>query len=180
MNEKETEPRVGSCCGHEEHDGHGAGDVGAVVADAVERLRAAGMRVTGQRKAMLRFLAEAPAPVSVEEIHKALAADTASENAGADLVTVYRSIEAFEGVGVVRRHPLESGKNLWCLERGGHAHHHHIICRECGHADELDGCDVARFETTAKKLGYSELSHVFEIYGVCRNCAGSRTATPHR
>ncbi|MDR1817165.1 MAG: transcriptional repressor [Puniceicoccales bacterium] len=134
------------------------------VAGALERLRAAGLRLTKPRRAMLRALADAGAPVSVEEVHRALAG-------AADLVTVYRGMEDFARVGVVRRHPLESGKNLWALEAAGGAHHHHVICRECGHADELDGCEAAKFESAARRLGYRDVSHVFEIYGVCPSCA---------
>jgi len=141
----------------------------ASTAAALKRLRAAGLRLTKPRRAILRALADAGAPVSVEEVHRALAG-------AADLVTVYRGMEGFARAGVVRRHPLESGKNLWALEATGDAHHHHVICRECGHADELNGCEAAKFENAARRLGYSNISHVFEIYGVCSSCAQKKAA----
>jgi Fe2+ or Zn2+ uptake regulation protein len=144
--------------------------VNAAIAAALACLREAGLRITAPRRAMLRFLATAAAPVSAEDIHHAL-------GGVADLVTVYRSIEAFEKVGVARRHPLESGKSLWCLETVGHAHHHHVTCRKCGRADELSGCEAEKFETAARRLGYKEISHVFEIYGVCGDCTGREKRT---
>ncbi|MDR2862575.1 MAG: transcriptional repressor [Puniceicoccales bacterium] len=133
---------------------------------AISRLRARALRITEPRKAMLHILATTTTPVSVENLHHTLG------NGTADLVTVYRSIEAFEKAGIVQRHPLESGKNLYSLTN--HAHHHHIMCRECGRIDNIDGCAAERFEKEARKLGYKKISHVFEIYGVCESCAKSR------
>jgi Fe2+ or Zn2+ uptake regulation protein len=130
---------------------------------AIARLRTRALRITEPRKAMLRVLSAAPAPVSVEDIHLALG------GGAADLVTVYRSIEAFEKAGLVQRHPLESGKNLYTLS--GLDHHHHIMCRECGRIDDIDGCAAEKFEKAARDLGYQKIFHVFEIYGVCKTCA---------
>jgi Fe2+ or Zn2+ uptake regulation protein len=134
--------------------------------DALERLRATALRVTAPRKAMLRVLAAASGPVSIEALHSGLEAGVA------DLVTVYRSILAFEEIGLVQRHPLESGKNLYCLSDGrGRHHHHHVICRECGRMDVVEGCGAEKFEEEARRLGYAQISHVFEIYGVCGDCS---------
>jgi Fur family ferric uptake transcriptional regulator len=130
-------------------------------------LREGSLRVTRPRKAMLRVLASAPTPLSVESLHLAIG------GGGADLATVYRSIEAFEKAGIVQRHPLENGKSLYDLAR--HGHHHHVICRQCGRTDDIEGCAARPFESTARKLGYQAISHVFEIYGVCNVCAGSQT-----
>lgn len=146
-----------SCCG-----GHAKPAQG--YATALERLRELRHRITEPRKAMLRILADYPRPISVEDLHRAIGAGVA------DLVTVYRSIEAFEKAGIVRRHPLESGKNLYELAMQEH-HHHHVICRRCGHIDALSGCGAETFELAARKLGYTAISHVFEVYGVCKNCS---------
>ncbi|MDR2982668.1 MAG: transcriptional repressor [Puniceicoccales bacterium] len=151
---------------HREHEHHccDAGEhSGELYVAAIERLREHSLRITEPRKAMLHALADYRRPVSVEELHKEVGEKTA------DIVTIYRSIEAFERIGVVQRHPLESGKNLYELSMAAN-HHHHVICRTCGRIDPLDGCVVDRFEAAARKLGYTKLSHVFEVYGVCENC----------
>lgn len=113
---------------------------------------------------MLRVLAKERRPLSAEELHRAVG------NRTADLVTIYRSLEAFEKAGVAQRHVWESGKS--CYELSPHAHHHHhVICRECGHVDVLSGCEAGRLEQSARKLGYTALTHVLEVYGVCKTCA---------
>lgn len=152
---------AGGCCG-----GHHAADTEAALAAAVEVIRAAGMRVTGPRTAMLRALAKARSPLSVEEVRRAAGKD-------ADLVTAYRTMESMEKLGLVRRHLLESGKNLYELadpSRPDH-HHHHVVCRVCGRMDPIEGCRAAEFEKAAAKMGFTELTHVLEIYGVCSGCA---------
>ncbi|MDR1497151.1 MAG: transcriptional repressor [Puniceicoccales bacterium] len=126
-------------------------------------LRAHSLRVTIPRETVLRVLVEAHAPVSVEEIHRAAGVEKT------DLVTVYRNVEIFEKAGIVQRHLLENGKNLYCL--AGHRHHHHVICRTCGHIDQIDGCGAEKFERIAIDMGYKNVSHVFELYGVCRKCS---------
>jgi Fe2+ or Zn2+ uptake regulation protein len=37
--------------------------------------------------------------------------------------------------------------------------------------DELDGCIAEKFEAIARDHGYTQISHVFEIYGVCEKCS---------
>lgn len=159
-----THSHAGGCCG-----GHHPHDAAESHAAALAALKAAGLRLTAPRSAMLLALAHARAPMTVEDIRRASGDD-------ADLVTVYRSMEALEKIGLVRRHVLESGKSLYELADPRHPgeHHHHVICRVCGKMDPLPGCHAGMFENSARALGYGELTHVLEIYGVCPACAKKR------
>ena len=58
-------------------------------------------------------------------------------------------------------------------------HHHHVICRVCGKMEPLPGCQAAFFENIAGKLGYTDLTHVLEVFGVCPACAQAQTKTKH-
>lgn len=152
------------CCG-----GHHPRNAGEAHTAATTALKAAGLRLTAPRSAMLLALAKARGPMPAEEIRRASGED-------ADLVTVYRSMEAMEKIRLVRRHVLESGKSLYELcdpDRPG-AHHHHVICRTCGVMHPLPGCRAEPFERAAAELGYTDLTHVLEIYGVCPACAKGR------
>lgn len=132
---------------------------------AISALKNESCRITAPRKALLRLLIDSPKPLSAEEAHAALG----SENY--DLVTVYRNLETFESAGIATRIPTEAGKSLFELNLGGHDHHHHhIICRKCHKAECLDHCEVAKLEAIACKLGYTEVTHVLELYGVCSDC----------
>ena len=143
------------CCG---------GDTAGRVEQALGRLRASGLRVTEARRGLLRALAGSRVPLAVDEIHRR------SGRGKADRVTIYRSLEAFERAGIVRRHPLEKGRSLYALETPGH-HHHHLVCRACGAIERLDACDAAAVEAGAKARGFTQLSHVLEVHGICPRCA---------
>jgi len=131
---------------------------------ALERARGAGLRLTEARRSIARVLAQARVPLPVEEIHRRVG------RAKADRVTLYRSLEAFERAGIAQRHPLEKGRALYALAAPGH-HHHHVVCRRCGAIERLAECDAAAVEAAARSRGFTDLSHVLEIQGVCPRCA---------
>ena len=51
-------------------------------------------------------------------------------------------------------------------------HHHHLVCRQCGHTVEVEGPAVERWATqTAEKHGFTGVSHTVEVFGTCQDCA---------
>lgn len=130
---------------------------------AISSLKKERYRITEPRKALLRVLIESEKPLAAEEAHALLGAEQY------DLVTVYRNLETFESAGIATRIPTESGKSLYELNEAAH-HHHHIICRKCHKAERLDHCEIEKLEQLASKLGFTEITHVLELYGVCDDC----------
>lgn len=130
---------------------------------AITSLKREHFRITEPRKALLRLLISSERPLSAEEAHAALG------SVDYDLVTVYRNLETFESAGIATRIPTEAGKSLFELNAAAH-HHHHIICRKCHRAECLDHCEIEKLENLAKKLGFTEVTHVLELYGVCDEC----------
>ena len=130
---------------------------------AIDSLKKERLRITEPRKALLQLLDGAPKPLSAEELHEALGAEDF------DLVTIYRNLDAFENAGIVNRIPTESGKSLYELNAEQH-HYHHIICRKCHRTEKLDTCEIEKLEKLASDLGYSDVTHVLELYGVCETC----------
>ena len=50
-------------------------------------------------------------------------------------------------------------------------HHHHVVCRACGRGNEIEMPDLERWaEATATTLGYSDVTHTVEIFGICADC----------
>ena len=137
--------------------------MGDMVMHSIETLRAKGLRVTEQRRAILEALAGADSPKSAEETFSALPADTC------DLVTAYRCLEQFEKAGVVERGVRENGTKVYCLGHG-HGHHHHLTCRKCGSTERIDLCIGPELEKVAEGFGYTEVSHVMEVFGLCSSC----------
>jgi Fur family ferric uptake transcriptional regulator len=131
-----------------------------------ERVRKAGMKLTQQRQFMLKILMEHPEPISADEIFKQV--DPKSE--GMDLVTIYRILKKFEEVGMVTR--LEFGDGIARFEltlESGH-HHHHVICRQCQKVEPLHICDLDQHLKMVESMGYTQLSHRLDFFGLCSRC----------
>ena len=43
--------------------------------------------------------------------------------------------------------------------------------RACGSIERLGECDAAAIEAAARNRGYTQLSHVLEIHGLCPRCS---------
>ncbi|MGB0409794.1 MAG: Fur family transcriptional regulator [Opitutales bacterium] len=130
----------------------------------IERLKASGGRMTKKRERVLGALFTVDRPASAEEIRQR------AELPPSDLVTVYRNLETFEGLGVLQRVPLENGTQLFELTAPDE-HYHHLICRECHKAERLDVCVSHEVVNKAKSHGYSQIAHVMEVYGLCEACS---------
>ncbi|HET6864076.1 MAG TPA: Fur family transcriptional regulator [Candidatus Saccharimonadales bacterium] len=91
-----------------------------------------------------------------------------------DRATVYRTIELFERLGIVRR--LNIGwKYKIELSDVFTGHHHHMFCTNCGRMFELPDSPMLEtmIDTVAAKSSFSPRGHQLEIYGLCANCQNS-------
>jgi len=138
-----------------------------------EALRAAGVRRTEAREAVLRVLQGRGEPLT----HADLSTDP--QVAGMDPVTLYRTLATLEGAGLVHRVQGIDGAWRYCPHRaedgdcpGNHAH---FLCTACGsmtclvdqpmpHVQVPDGAVVAARHLVA--------------WGLCPRCAASGGAPP--
>jgi Fur family ferric uptake transcriptional regulator len=105
---------------------------------------------------------------SAQDIHAQLRA--AGENVG--LTTVYRHLSLLTEEGQLDSLQTSDGELVY---RRCHSaeHHHHVVCRQCGRGSEVEVPDLERWaESTATALGYSDVTHTVEIFGVCAECRG--------
>ena len=133
---------------------------------ALEQLRTHDLRVTEPRKAMLSILVHEHGPFSAEELHRKMG------KKGCDVVTVYRSLQAMEEIGVLRRCDFGDGTYRYELNHGEH-HHHHLICRVCRKIETLDFCVADSLERIARQKGYQNVTHTLELFGICPKCAAA-------
>jgi len=141
----------------------------AQFADALQTLRDHQHRVTAPRKAILTVLTHEHGPFTIEEIHQRM------EKGVCDLVTVYRSVAAMEEINIVRRCDFGDGSYRYEFNTGEH-HHHHIVCRSCHGVRTLDFCVADGLERMARQLGYANVTHTLEIFGICTECQARRAA----
>jgi Fur family ferric uptake transcriptional regulator len=109
------------------------------------------------------------------------------------LVTVYRTLELLEGLGVARKLHLEAGCHSYAIsalaiqhgdpaarsihEAAAHTHSHHIICQRCNRAVEFEGCDLGGVGAAVEaQTGFRVREHWLELFGVCPACQESESA----
>ena len=88
-----------------------------------------------------------------------------------DRATVYRTIQLFEGLGVVQR--LNIGwKHKYELSDVFQGHHHHFHCTNCGTTFTLDANPMLEtmIDTVAAKSEFAPRGHQLEVYGLCADC----------
>jgi Fur family transcriptional regulator, ferric uptake regulator len=125
--------------------------------------------MTKQQRAVAAVLRETEEFRSAQEIHAALRA--AGSSVG--LTTVYRTLGALAESGEVDA--LRTGDGETVYRRCATAdHHHHLVCRGCGHTVEVEGPAVERWaESVAGAHGFTEVSHTVEVFGTCATCAAA-------
>lgn len=88
-----------------------------------------------------------------------------------DRVSVYRIIELYEKLGIVRRITI-GWKYRLELSDIFLNHHHHISCLGCGRIVAIKEDDD--IENLIKRLGetsgFRQISHQLELQGYCSNC----------
>jgi Fur family transcriptional regulator, ferric uptake regulator len=124
------------------------------------------VRQTRQGEAVLNVVLGSENFRSAQDIHAALRAS--GETVG--LTTVYRHLALLTDEGQLDALQTADGELVY---RRCHSedHHHHVVCRNCGRGSEVELPDLERWaETTAKDLGYSDVTHTVEIFGICAEC----------
>ncbi|THK35101.1 transcriptional repressor [Ensifer sp. MPMI2T] len=124
-------------------------------------LRDGGVRVTRQRAAILKILAEAEDHPDASELHR-----RAKEiDATVSLSTVYRTLSALEQQGVVQRHAFENATARF--ETADAPHHDHLIDIDTGAVIEFRSDKIEQLQAEiAAELGYELVRHRLELY--CR------------
>jgi Fur family ferric uptake transcriptional regulator len=74
-----------------------------------------------------------------------------------------------EEIQLVRRCDFGDGAYRYEVSIGGE-HHHHVICRSCHGVQTLDRCMAEGLERVAREMGYVDVSHTLELFGICSKC----------
>ena len=126
-----------------------------------------GVRSTRQRTAVADVLDRVDGFRSAQELHDLLRHDGASVG----LTTVYRHLQALAEAGHIDVLRTDGGEAVYrrCPTA---AHHHHLVCRECGRSVEVEGPEVETWAArVADEHGFTDVSHTVEVFGTCGTCA---------
>ncbi len=124
-------------------------------------------RSTRQKRALSAVLDDAAGFQSAQDLYAELR--RRGERVG--LTTVYQQLKGLADSGDVDVLRSDLGESLYrrCLTD---SHHHHLVCRLCGHTVEVEGPEVETWAgRVAAASGFHDVEHTVEIFGTCSGCA---------
>ena len=130
-------------------------------------LKDRGYRVTKARETVFKLLANSTPQTISQLIDKA--------NDKVDRVSIYRNIEIFEEIGIVRRIYI-GWKYKLELSDQFISHHHHLSCLSCGKVIDIEEeKHIDRFiNNITSKFSFTPARHQFEIEGYCSKCINKK------
>jgi Fur family transcriptional regulator, ferric uptake regulator len=129
--------------------------------------KAAGQRSTRQRAAIVSALRKSSGFKTVQGLHL----DMLREGERVGLATVYRNLQALANAGDVDILYTDVGETMFRLCEAAD-HHHHLVCRGCGHSVEVKAEEVESWAArVARRHGFKQMTHTVEIFGLCGQCS---------
>lgn len=131
----------------------------------LKQLQNNGYRLTELRRTVVEIMAESNRALSPLEVY-----DLARrQNASLGLVTVYRTLEKLEELGLIQRVHQPQGCQAFIAAFTGHQHL--ILCSRCGKVEFFTGDDLdALFNKIGHQTGYHVKDHWLQLFGVCSEC----------
>ncbi len=123
-------------------------------------------RSTRQRAAVAAALAQVDEFRSAQDLHDILK----HQGDSVGLTTVYRTLQSLADAGEVDVLRTHDGEAVYRRCSTGD-HHHHLVCRVCGKAVEVEGPAVEKWaDSVAASHGFVDVDHTVEIFGTCAEC----------
>lgn len=136
-----------------------------------------GTRRTRQRAEVIALLEETREFSTAQQLHARLR----ERGSGIGLATVYRTLRLLSDSGEIGQLRLDSGEQLFRRCDSVHRHHHHLVCRCCGHTVEIQGPVVETWmRQVAEEHGFRDITHVLEVFGRCSDCDDGAGSSPVR
>jgi Fe2+ or Zn2+ uptake regulation protein len=138
------------------------GDLSERLTDA---LRAAGGRLTPQRRLILQVLEASDEHLDAETLYECVKA----RDPDVSLATVYRTLAVLREFGLVEEHRL--GEEHGHFEAVRNAPHYHFTCLRCGDVIEFDTPLVTQIEQDLHaQEGVRVVSSQLHVEGYCAQC----------
>ena len=131
----------------------------------VDKLRAQGLRLTPQRLAILRILAESDGHPSIEEIYTRMKVDFPTMSPA----TVYKTVSLLKDLNEVLELGFPEGVNRY----DGHKPypHPHVVCLKCKKIMDPDlGSLENLIEAASQETGFRIVDHRLDFFGLCPEC----------
>lgn len=140
---------------------------GPTLDDILERLKTSGGRLTEPRRAVIEALVSIGDHPTADD----LAARVAVVNPSVHKSTVYRTLDALAGLGIVDHVHLGHGRAVYHLAGDNDLH---LLCEQCGSVAHIspDVLDPSR-SIIEKTTGFVLEAGHFALPGLCHPCASA-------
>lgn len=129
-------------------------------------LRQRGYKFTPQRRAVLNAIAVSREHLTPAAIYEKVR----QEHAGIGLVTIYRTIEILEELGLICEVHVGGSCRSYLMRRPSE-HHHHLVCSGCGAVVDFANCELDELEQRlSHETGFEIEGHLLEFLGCCQKC----------
>jgi Fur family ferric uptake transcriptional regulator len=123
------------------------------------------LRFSHPRLLVYQELSHAVSPLSPQDLYHSIL----KKQKRIGLTSIYRSLDLFESLGFVFK--IINGSNIRYKLCELKDHHHHIICKNCGHVVEFNFCDISDWsKKVTESTGYQVTDHQLNFYGFCKAC----------
>jgi len=123
------------------------------------------LRISHPRLLIFQELSTSESPLSPQELYRCLI----KKKRKIGLTSIYRCLDLFESLGLVFK--IVNGSSVKYKFCEMENHHHHVICKVCGKAVEIDFCNISDWsEKVMESTGYQVTDHQFNFYGYCKDC----------
>jgi Fur family ferric uptake transcriptional regulator len=133
---------------------------------ALEQLSGAGYRRGGARHAVIELLDEQRCALSALEIEDRLRA-RAGRRVGR--ASIYRVLDELVSLDLLTR--VDVGDGVARYEPQRSAHHHHLVCDDCGRLEPFQDDALERaIHGLATRVAFDVSDHDVTLHGSCENC----------
>lgn len=141
-----------------------------------EFLRGRGLRMTGEREALVRAALSRRRHFTLGElVEEAVRKDTTTSRA-----TVYRALPILMEAGILQPVLVSDEPRRFELAFG-RRHHDHLLCRRCGRVVEFRSSAIEGLQVEiARRHGFRLTRHVHELVGDCAACRRARRLSAKR
>jgi len=134
----------------------------------LNRLQESGYRLTAPRRAIVEIMAHGQRALNPIELYDL----GRGEHPHLGLVTVYRTLEKLEELGLIQRVHQPGGCNMYL--RAAHGHEHLLLCTHCGRVETFSGDDLSGLiAETSRRSGFTVQEHWLQLFGLCNACQPS-------
>ena len=134
----------------------------------IQKLRAHDHRITPQRLAILRVLADSEGHPSVEQIYARVKTDFPTTS----LATVYKNVSLMKLLGEVLELGFSDDSNRY--DGNKPYPHPHLVCTDC---KKIIDPDLSMLQDLTQELvqetGFQILNHRMDFFGICPECQNS-------